>query len=210
MDACFARPQPEQATPPNAPCWSGASIDPRGAAPPLLGCLRCCAPRCSSLLAFEQGEVARSSLPVLPSPGVLARWPLEGKRLAQHSMHPHQRVPRLCSDAKTVPVRKDGPGDADGVCASTTPGASTAADLAAKAATWEDSLALIEIHPGAHCEVRPVEGTCHWGKQRLTIKSPTRARAVDTAYGRWLCTVQGQRCLVHRLEATVLEEATAE
>lgn len=95
-------------------------------------------------------------------------------------------------------------------CESATPGASTAADLAAQAAAWEDSLALIEIHPGARCELLPAEETSREAKRWLTVERPTRARAVDTAYGRWLCTVQGHRCLVQRLEATVLEEATAE
>lgn len=78
-------------------------------------------------------------------------------------------------------------------CESDTPGASTAADLAAEAAMWEDSLALIEIHPGARCELLPAEETSREAKRWIIVERPIRARAVDTAYGRWLCTVQGQR-----------------
>jgi hypothetical protein len=95
-------------------------------------------------------------------------------------------------------------------CASATTGASTAADLAAEQAAWEDSLALIEIHPGARCELLLAEPGAERRKRWLTVERPTRARAVDTAYGRWLCTVQGQRCLVQRIEATLLEEAAQE
>lgn len=95
-------------------------------------------------------------------------------------------------------------------CASATPGKLTAADMAAQQAAWEDTLALIEIHAGARCELLPSEPERHQPTQWLTIERPTRARAEDTADGRWLCVVQGQRCLVQCIEATVLEARTAE
>ena len=93
-------------------------------------------------------------------------------------------------------------------CERPTPGKWSAADLDAQHAAWEDTLALIEIHAGARCEVLP-DPDAPQSKRWLTVEQPTRARATDTADGRWRCIVQGQQCLVQSIEATVLEESTA-
>ena len=88
------------------------------------------------------------------------------------------------------------------------PGKWSAADLDTQHAAWEDTLALIEIHAGARYEVL-ADPDAPQPKRWITVEKPTRARAVDTADGRWRYVVQGQQCLVQGIEATVLEESTA-